>query len=98
MRVNLDCFPCFLRQTIIALRLGTKDELLQERILKSILPEIQIADISMPPAYTTTFIHRKIRQLLDKDPFGELKHEYNKISLGLYPSLITMVRESQNPL
>lgn len=98
MRVNLDCFPCFLRQTIIALRLGTKDELLQERILKSILPEIQIADISMPPAYTTTFIHRKIRQLLGKDPFGELKHEYNKISLGLYPSLITMVRESQNPL
>ena len=98
MKVHLDCFPCFLRQTIIALRLGTKDELLQERILKSILPEIQIADISMPPAYTTTFIHRKIRQLLGKDPFGELKHEYNKISLGLYPSLITMVRESQDPL
>ena len=98
MRVNLDCFPCFLRQTIIALRLGTKDELLQERILKSILPEIQIADISMPPAYTTTFIHRKIRQLLGKDPFRELKHEYNKIALGLYPSLITMVRESQDPL
>jgi uncharacterized protein with ATP-grasp and redox domains len=98
MKVHLDCFPCFLRQIIIALRLGTKDELLQERILKSILPEIQFADISMPPAYTTTFIHRKIRQLLGKDPFGELKHEYNKIALGLYPSLITMVRESQDPL
>jgi len=98
MRVHLDCFPCFLRQTIIALRLGTKDELLQERVLKSILPEIQITDISMPPAYTTTFIHRKIRQLLGKDPFRELKHEYNKIALGLYPSLKTMVRESQDPL
>jgi len=52
----------------------------------------------MPPAYTTTFIHRKIRQLLGKDPFKELKHEYNKIALGLYPSLKTMVRESQDPL
>jgi uncharacterized protein with ATP-grasp and redox domains len=39
MRVHLDCFPCFLRQSNIALRLGTKDELLQERILKDILPE-----------------------------------------------------------
>jgi uncharacterized protein with ATP-grasp and redox domains len=98
MRVHLDCFPCFIRQTIIALRFGTKDELLQERILKSILPEIQIADISMPPAFTTTFIHRKIRQLLGKDPFKELKSEYNEIALGLYPSLKTMVKESQNPL
>lgn len=98
MRVHLDCFPCFIRQTIIALRFGTKDELLQERILKSILPEIQIADISMPPAFTTTFIHRKIRQLLGKDPFKELKAEYNEIALGLYPSLKTMVKESQNPL
>ncbi|OGW52825.1 MAG: hypothetical protein A2Y81_04165 [Nitrospirae bacterium RBG_13_43_8] len=98
MRVHLDCFPCFLRQSIIALRLGTKDELLRERILKSILPEIQIADISRPPAYTTTFIHRKIRQLLGKDPFEELKSEYNKIALGLYPSLKTMVGESEDPL
>jgi uncharacterized protein with ATP-grasp and redox domains len=98
MRVHLDCFPCFLRQSIIALRLGTKDELLRERILKSILPEIQIADISRPPAYATTFIHRKIRQLLGKDPFEELKSEYNRIALGLYPSLKTMVWKSQDPL
>ena len=98
MTVYLDCFPCFLRQSIIALRLGTRDELLQERILKNILPEIQIADISKPPAYTTTFIHRKIRQLLGKDPFKELKCEYNKIALGLYPSLELMVSQSQDSL
>jgi uncharacterized protein with ATP-grasp and redox domains len=98
MRVHLDCFPCFLRQSIIALRRGTKDELLRERILKSILPEIQIADISRPPAYATTFIHRKIRQMLGRDPFEELKSEYNKIALGLYPSLKTMVGKSQDPL
>jgi uncharacterized protein with ATP-grasp and redox domains len=98
MRVHLDCFPCFLRQSIIALRIGTKDELLRERILKSILPEIQIADISRPPAYATTFIHRKIRHMLGKDPFEELKSEYNKIALGLYPSLKTMVGKSQDPL
>ena len=98
MRVHPACFPCFLRQSIIALRIGTKDELLRERILKSILPEIQIADISRPPAYATTFIHRKIRQMLGKDPFEELKSEYNKIALGLYPSLKKMVGKSQDPL
>jgi hypothetical protein len=98
MRVYLDCFPCFLRQSIIALRLGTKDESLQETILKSILEDIQKADISKPPAYTTTFIHRKIRQLLGRDPFEGIKSEYNQIALRLYPSLKTTVEKSPDPL
>lgn len=98
MRVHLDCFPCFLRQSIIALRYGTKDVALQERILKAVLEDIERADTSRPPAYATTFIHRKIRKLLDKDPFKEIKAEYNQIALGLYPSLKKLVEESEDPL
>jgi damage-control phosphatase, subfamily I len=98
MKVHLDCFPCFLRQAIIALRFGTRDEALQETILKSILEEIRSADTSKPPAYTTTFIHRKIRQMLGKDPFREIKSEYNRIALGLYPSLKSAAEKNQDPL
>ena len=98
MRVHLDCFPCFLNQSIIALRLGTKDESLQKTILKSILEDIQETDISKPPAYTTTFIHRKIRQLLGRDPFEGIKSEYNQIALRLYPSLKTTIEKSFDPL
>jgi hypothetical protein len=36
--------------------------------------------------------------LLGKDPFKELKCEYNKIALGLYPSLELLVSQSQDPL
>ncbi|MGB9715856.1 MAG: damage-control phosphatase ARMT1 family protein [Thermodesulfovibrionales bacterium] len=98
MKVHLDCFPCFLKQSIISIRLGTKDEILQEKILKSVLEEIQNADMSRPPAYTTTFIHRKIRNLLGKDPFREIKSEYNKVALSLYPSLKSIVENSSDPL
>jgi damage-control phosphatase, subfamily I len=98
MRVHLDCFPCFLRQSIIALRLGTKDESLRETILKSTLDYIQDTDISKPPAYTTTFIHKKIRQMLGIDPFKEIKSEYNQIALRLYPSLKTTIEKSPDPL
>ena len=98
MRVHLDCFPCFLRQTIIALRLGTRDAALQEKILKAVLHEVEQSDTSRPPAYTTTFIHRKIRQLLQCDPFQEIKSEYNQIALKLYPFLKKMVQESSDPL
>ena len=98
MRVHLDCFPCFLRQSIIALRLGTRDAALQENILKAVLHEVEQSDTSRPPAYTTTFIHRKIRQLLQSDPFQEIKSEYNQIALALYPFLKKMVQESSDPL
>lgn len=98
MRVHLDCFPCFLRQALIALRLGTKDESLQERILKSILEYIENADTSKPPAYTTTFIHRKIRQMLGGDPFRDIKLKYNQIAMSLYPSLKNLVDKSNDPL
>lgn len=98
MRMHLDCFPCFLRQSLIALRFGTRDEALQEIILKSILEDIRSADTSKPPAFTTTFIHRKIRQMLGKDPFKDIKSEYNQVALKLYPSLKTAVEESPDPL
>lgn len=98
MIVHLDCFPCFFRQALIALRLGTKDESLQRTILKSILEDIREADTSKPPAFTTTFIHRKIRQMLGKDPFKDIKSEYNQIALKLYPSLKTAAEKSPDSL
>ena len=98
MRVSLDCFPCFLRQAIIALRLGTNDVSLQKAILKSTLEDIQRTDTSKPPAFTTTFIHRKIRQMLGMDPFKDIKSEYNQIALKLYPSLKTTIENSTDPL
>lgn len=98
MKVHLDCFPCFLKQSLIALRYGTKDKELQEKILKDVLEEIQRADTTKPPAYATTFIHKKIRDLLKKDPFRDIKSEYNQIALRMYPPLMNKVRESPDPL
>ncbi|HET6516526.1 MAG TPA: ARMT1-like domain-containing protein [Thermodesulfovibrionales bacterium] len=98
MKVHLDCFPCFLRQSLIALRCGTRDRRVQEQILKAVLEDIRETDTSRPPAYTTSFIHRKIRNLLERDPFSEIKSEYNQIALRLYPSLKKIVRESDDPL
>ncbi|HWR59440.1 MAG TPA: ARMT1-like domain-containing protein [Thermodesulfovibrionales bacterium] len=98
MKVHLDCFPCFLRQSIIALRYGSKDPELQEKVLKAVLEDIERADTSQPPAYATTFIHRTIRRLLGRDPFEAIKSEYNQLALKLYPSLQKMVRESEDPL
>ena len=98
MKVQLDCFPCFFKQTIIAARLGTEDEALRAEVLKGVVDEIRATDMSMPPAYSTTFLHRKIRQLLGKDPFREIKSRYNRLALDLYPGLKEKVTQSPDPL
>ena len=98
MKTHIDCFPCFLKQSIIALRYGTKNKQLQEKVLKAVLEDIENADTTKPPAYTTTFIHRRIRRMLRKDPFKAIKSEYNQITLNLYPHLKKMVKESSDPL
>lgn len=98
MKVHLDCFPCFFKQAIIAARLGTKDEELQAAVLKGVTDEIKATDMSKPPAHSTTFMHRKIRQLLGKDPFKDIKSEYNRAALGLYPELRKRVFEGSDPL
>ncbi len=98
MKVHLDCYPCFLKQTNIALRLGTKNRAKKIYILNCIIDSIGKVDTSKTPAHTTTFLHREIRNLLGKDPFKNIKSEYNNIALGLYPVLKKLVKTSTDPL
>ncbi|MBF0465984.1 MAG: DUF89 family protein [Nitrospirae bacterium] len=87
-----------MKQTFKALsRLNIDDGKMIE-ILKSVTEEIQAADVNKPPAYTTSFIYRKIKAMTGEDPFSELKKQYNEIALSLYPKLRERVITSQNPL
>lgn len=98
MKVHLECYPCFLRQALIALRLGTKDEALQHDIFGRILSSMHLMDVSKTPAHASSFMHRLIREALGSDPFGEIKSEYNKIALELYPHFKRIASESPDPL
>jgi uncharacterized protein with ATP-grasp and redox domains len=98
MRTHIECFPCFIRQTIIALTQLTQDQAVHEAIVREVLSVMQRADTSRPPAYTTTFIHRMIRDRLGQDPFEKVKDIYNSLALGLYPGLKDETRMSNDPL
>lgn len=98
MKTYLDCFPCFLKQTVIALKLSRAGETLQKEVLSAVSDEIKRADLSKPPAWTTTFIHKRIREILKIDPFKEVKTKYNQIALSLYPELRNLIEKSKDPL
>jgi uncharacterized protein with ATP-grasp and redox domains len=98
LNVHINCFPCFLRQTAFAVDLGTSDEALKMKIMKAVIKNMESADMHKSPAHATTGMHRMIRQMLGCDPFENIKQEYNKKALDLYPSLKETVRTSNKSL
>jgi uncharacterized protein with ATP-grasp and redox domains len=98
VKTRIDCLPCFLKQTVIALRQYGGDERTHQKVFREVLAIMQDTDMSRPPAYTTTFIHRAIREGIARDPFEKIKKEYNAIALSLYPGLRDKVKTSPDPL
>lgn len=98
MLTYLECFPCFLKQTVIALNLKPYPAGLAREIMRGVCSIMEGADTSKPPAYTTTFIHRYIRDRLGEDPYAGIKHDYNRLALGLYPGLKDLVSKGSDRL
>lgn len=101
MLTSIECLPCFLKQTIIALSnsgaAGRQPDI-QREIINDVLSIMRDTDMEKPPAYTTTFIHRAVRNRLKQDPFKEVKQRYNRLAMEFCRSLKTNMEMSSDPL
>jgi len=99
MRVFLDCFPCFLRQTLDAVRFVTNDEQIHERVVRQVLELVNNIDAGQTPPAIGQQIHRLIRQMTgNADPYRQRKHDSNVLAMKLYPPLKERIRDSSHPL
>lgn len=99
MKIFLDCIPCFLRQTLDAVRLVIDDESVHEQIMRDVLQLTKEMDLSQSPPAIGQRIHRKIRELTENtDPYRDLKKQHNRLALELYDLLEPAVRSSDNSL
>ncbi len=99
MQVYLDCFPCFLRQTLDAVRSVTDDEKIHEKVLRQVLELVHRIDASRTPPEIGQQIHRLIRRMTgNADPYRQRKHDSNLLAMKLYPQLKARIRGSKNPL
>lgn len=67
-------------------------------IMREVLFLMAEADTARPPAYTTTLIHRSIRDRLGNDPYRKIKSRYNDLAMELCPGLRERARRSGDPL
>ncbi|MGR6835578.1 damage-control phosphatase ARMT1 family protein [Syntrophomonas erecta] len=98
MQTYLDCVPCFVRQTIDAMRMVTNDPALQEKVVKKILLETAELDFKESPPYMGMIIHRYVREFTGlKDPYKEEKDRFNRAALHMYAQLKETTLSSPAP-
>lgn len=98
MKTYLDCYPCFIRQSLEAARLVTDEPLIQQDILRRTMQLILNAELTQTPPAMGQQIHRIIRQLTkNPDPYEAVKAKSNKFAAGLFPHLKKQLSGSPRP-
>lgn len=98
MKLDIECYPCFLKQTLLALNQTNLMDSGKIKIIRAVMDDVKDAALNEPPAYAMTFIFRKIRELSGVDPYLSIKKKYNAEALKLYPELRKMVFDAPDPL
>ena len=99
MKAKLDCIPCFQRQALEATRFVTEDIILQEKILRRVITELENMDWTGTPPEMAHIVHQIVKEECKvNDPYKDIKKQYNDIALSLYPEMKEIVNNSTDPL
>ncbi len=98
METHLDCIPCFIRQTLEAVKLATDDEHIQEKVLRKVLGITAKLKLSISPPVMGRDIHMLVRKLSGTaDPYAKLKRRTTQLALSLLPELRRRIVASPDP-
>ena len=98
MKTYYECLPCFVNQTLDAVRQFSDDGNKNNQVLRKVLHEMSKMDFNESPPRMGQLIHRIIRHYLgDNDPYLQIKKRYNNFALKLYPEFKKRVELSGNP-
>lgn len=83
MRTQLDCLPCFVRQSLEAAREVTSDEAVIEASMREVLATAATFDYDLPPPEMGQIIHRVLRRNVNHpDPYLEVKKRSTQRALA----------------
>ncbi len=99
MKTYLNCYACFLRQALDAARLTGADEAQQRAVLDRVLDLLQTVDPFTLPPQIGDRVHRVVRQVVGHgDPYQSMKQASTRRALDLYPRMVDLVAEAEEPL
>jgi len=99
MKAYLDCVPCAMRQALEASRMATDDEEKQKEVLKKVSSKLGEVDWDGNPLNISHMAVRTVGEVTGiKDPYKDLKDEFNEKAMDMYPDLEKLVFDSDNRL
>ncbi|OYD14395.1 hypothetical protein CH333_08115 [candidate division WOR-3 bacterium JGI_Cruoil_03_44_89] len=99
MKTYLDCIPCFLRQTLVTARIATEDERKIREALDKVCILLPKISLDATPPEIGREVYRTINRVIGiEDPYYDIKKEYTRYLLTLYPDLKKRVASSSDPL
>jgi len=98
LKLHLDCYACFLRQTLQAARFSGCDEETQRRALLRTMQILANSPADVTPPQMSESIYSAIREETNSaDNYREVKKSSTEQAMAFYPSLKKMVEESDDP-
>lgn len=99
MRIDLECFPCLLRQAVEAGRLATEDEEKRLEVVRAALKILREASPESTPPLLCLRVHEEVKRITgNADPYRKLKRNFNRMAKKMYPELKRKVSGSPDPL
>jgi uncharacterized protein with ATP-grasp and redox domains len=90
VKTDRACLPCFFRQVSRTLGYAEINGDLGRAISRKAAEIIETASFDQAPARISTLLHRLIRETTGRDPYKQVKDEYNRIALDHLPSVRTL--------
>ena len=99
MRTHLECIPCFIKQSLEAVRMVTDDEKIHTKVLQEIMKHLQKVSFTDSPPKLSRKVHEIIREITgSKDPYKKVKEKSNELAKKKYSFLKKLVNESDDSL
>lgn len=99
MKTSLECIPCFVRQSLDAVKMITDNAAEHERLMRDCLKWISDLNIALSPPAVAQLLHRKLREVTGvNDPYKAAKEDHNNLASELVDSLKSRLRASNEPL
>ena len=97
--MDLECFPCLLRQAVEAGRLATEDEGKRLEVVRAALRILGEAPPESTPPLLCLKVHEEVKRITgNADPYREVKRAFNRLAKEMYPELRRKVESSPDPL
>lgn len=98
MEAQFDCIPCIINSYLRLVETSVIPDLHQEKLMRQLLDYLAQADYHQSPPALGRSLHSMIRESLNNpDPYYQIKQDYNRMMLDLYPSFKDMVDNSEDP-